>query len=80
MEKQVKVYVYWDKNEVCLSTDKGMNYYFGHSNNKPSRDTCEFIVSSLVTSLILPTVEVAFDTSVNNEFRFEFKVIDGKES
>ena len=77
MEKQVKVYVYWDKNEVCLSTDKGMNYYFGQSNNQPSRGTCESIVSSLVTSLILPTVKAAFDASVNNEFRFEFKVIDG---
>lgn len=80
MEKQVKVNVSWSKIGVDLSTDRGMHYYFGTTSKLPERGTCETIVSSLVSSLILPTVKAAFDASVGNEFTFEFKVMNKKES
>lgn len=80
MEKQVKVNVSWNKNEVQLSTDKGMIYYFEVACNLRYRGSCESIVSGLVSSLILPTVKAAFDASDSNTFSFEFKVTDKKES
>jgi hypothetical protein len=80
MEKQVKVNVSWTKDGVKLSTDKGMAYYFEVSRVLRYRDSCELIVSGLVSSLIIPTVKAAFDASDNYEFSFEFKVIDKKES
>ena len=80
MEKQVKVNVSWQKNGVKLSTDRGMVYYFEVTSVLAGRGSCESIVSSLVSSLILPTIKAAFDASVGNEFTFEFKVMDKKES
>lgn len=80
MEKQVKVDVSWNKIGVCLSTDRGMDYYFGNTSRKHERASCETIVSSLVASLIVPTVQAAFQASDSNEFSFEFKVMDKKES
>lgn len=80
MEKQVKVDVSWSKIGVNLSTDKGMNYYFGNTSWKHVRVSCETIVSSLVASLIVPTVQAAFQASDSNEFSFEFKVMDKEES
>ena len=80
MEKQVKVDVSWNKRLVQLNTDKGMDYYFQTGSSLPTRGSCETIVSSLVSSLILPTVKAAFDASDSNEFSFEFKVMDKKES
>lgn len=80
MEKQVKVNVSWGKIGVCLSTDRGMDYYFGNTSRMHERASCETIVSSLVTSLIVPTVQAAFHASNSNEFSFEFKVMDKKES
>ena len=80
MEKQVKVDVSWNKRLVQLNTDKGMDYYFQTGSSLPTRGSCETIVSSLVSSLILPTVKAAFDASDNNEFTFEFTVMDKKES
>ena len=79
MVKQVKVNVSWNKNEVQLSTDRGMVYYFEVASNLRYRGSCESIVSSLVSSLILPTVKAAFDASDSNEFSFEFKVTDDRE-
>lgn len=80
MEKQVKVDVSWNKRLVQLNTDKGMDYYFQTGSSLPTRGSCETIVSSLVSSLILPTIKAAFDASISNEFSFEFKVMDKKES
>lgn len=80
MEKQVKVNVSWNKRGVELSTDKGMDYYFFTSSKLPERGSCETIVSSLIASLIVPTVLATLDASVSNEFTFEFKVTDKKES
>lgn len=80
MEKQVKVKVSWNEKGVQLSTDKGMDYYFKVGSKLPARGSCETIVSSLVASLIVPTVHAAFEASVSNEFTFEFKVMDKKES
>lgn len=76
MKKQAKVTVSWNQDEVCLSTDRGVNFYFRKTFRKPSRGTCETIVSGLVSSLITPTVQSAFDSSDSNEFTFEFKVKD----
>ena len=78
IKKQVQVKVSWNGRIVQLSTDRGMDYYFQQSSELPSRGSCESIVSGLVTSLILPTVKAAFDASDNNEFTFEFKIIDKK--
>lgn len=80
MEKQAKVNVSWNEDEVCLSTDRGVNFYFRKTFRKPSRGTCETLVSSLVSALITPTVKAAFDASDKNEFTFIFKVMDKKES
>jgi len=80
MKKQVKVNVRWNDTGVCLSTNKGKEWYFATSNRKHERSSCGTIVSSLVSSLILPTVKAAFDASDSNEFSFEFKVMDKKES
>lgn len=80
MEKQVKCNVSWNKKGVNLSTDRGMTYYFGVTSVLAGRGSCESIVSGLVSSLILPTVKAAFDASEGNEFTFEFKVMDKKES
>lgn len=57
-----------------------MYYYFQTGSSLPTRGSCETIVSSLVSSLILPTVKAAFDASDSNEFSFEFKVIEKEES
>lgn len=80
MENQVKVNVSWQKDAVKLSTDKGMVYYFEVSRVLRYRDSCESIVSGLVSALIIPTVKAAFDASDSYEFSFEFKVMDKKES
>lgn len=80
MEKQVKVDVSWNKHLVQLLTDKGMDYYFQVGSRLPARGSCETIVSSLVASLIVPTVQAFMKASVSNEFSFEFKVMDKKES
>ena len=80
MKKQAKVTVSWNQDEVCLSTDRGANFYFRKTFRKPLRGTCETLVSGLVSSLIIPTVEAAFDASDNNEFTFELTVMDKKES
>ena len=80
MVKQVKVNVSWTQDEVCLSTDRGVNFYFRKTSRRPSRGTCETIVSGLVSSLIIPTVNAAFYSSDNNEFTFEFTIMDEKES
>lgn len=80
MEKQVKVNVSWNKIGVFLTTDRGVGYYFGIASWKNERASCETIVSSLVASLIVPTVYAAFEASDSNEFTFEFKVMDKKES
>lgn len=80
MVKQVKVNVSWSNILVQLNTDKGMDYYFCTGSSLPTRGSCEAIVSSLVSSLIIPTVKAAFDASDSNEFSFEFTVMDKKES
>lgn len=80
IRKKVKVHVSWNKRRVLLSTDRGMDYYFEVSSKLPARGSCESIVSGLVSSLILPTVKAAFDASNGDEFTFEFKVMDEKES
>lgn len=80
IKKQVKVDVSWNDRLVQLSTDRGMDYFFQVGSTNHVRGSCESIVSGLVTSLILPTVKAAFDASDNNEFTFEFKIIDKKES
>ena len=80
MEKQVKVNVSWNKRCAGLSTDRGMDYYFGTSSQLPERGSCETIVSSLIASLIVPTVHAFMKDSGSDEFSFEFKVMDKKES
>lgn len=80
MEKQVKVNVSWGKDVVRLSTDKGIVHYFNVASNLQYRGSCESIVSSLVSSLILPTIKKAFDASNGTDFTFEFIVKDEKES
>lgn len=80
MEKQVKVNVSCQKNQVKLSTDRGIDYYFGVTSFHGGRGPYKSIVSFLVSSLILPAVKAAFDASDSNEFSFEFKVTNEKES
>lgn len=80
MEKQVKVNVSWQKNGVKVSTDKGVVYYFEFPGILAGRGSYESLVSSLVSAFILPTVKAAFDASIGDEFSFEFKVMDKKES
>lgn len=80
MEKQVKVNVSWNKRGVNLTTDWGMTYYFGLTSPMPEKNCCDTIVSSLVASLIVPTVQAVFRGTFSKEFTFEFKVIDKKKS
>lgn len=80
MVKQVKVNVSWNKNEVQLSTDRRLVSYFEIASNLRCKGYCASIVSSLVSSLILPTVNAVFEVSDSNEFSFEFKITDEIES